>query len=659
MTHKSPGAWRLLALTAIILLQWACPGTASAADRNGKVYYNEFSAFINLDGRFEEWPEFIPDDYKCSAMSITVKGDRIMVIDSTYSAVTRFIGVHARFTSWVTNGNDPAFVARMRRRLRQHLFDDLGGMWNNAANYNDKQLSRDQLTKMFYGGNQAKFSDLVTVSQPVTSPFMGDDKAGLVEADAAFWKSKMLQIIGIPYGVRFKLRNYYDAKANKTVVVLFSQFYFKTGLKQEASVATSASKAIYDMMTSMGCTRNYVKAVNNYIKDFKEFDLEDSFETLFNLREGHVTCTGAPDGKPKPPTGTKPPTGNKPPKDTKPDTGTGQPDDSVPPILWLPPHIPPHIPPPTDVTSTSHPVTGKGRTIEVKGTVYDIAESRDALLALLSNGRVLKIDKSTGQSSIVDGHKRNITAITATAGGTLLGYEPYKGLVDYASNAVIWTPEDQSQKFSLATNPVTDEIAAHSHQWIVTMDAKGDEHAAYDVTDRGDVAFDRGGALWCSVANQGYVRSHKGETVGDNITFGNSNAIGWMGSGRNGRIMAITHEGVWSLDPATSATTLLCPSRGEGTALRMLAYNADKCFALNTANNTIHAYSGEIAPSGHTAITTPDPFGTGVARSAIKWIHADSLGNLWIATATGLSTYRKGGIKGYGNFNGVIDTTIK
>lgn len=654
MTHKPLGALRLLAMTVIVFAIWACRGTVAAADRNGKVYYNEFSAFINLDGRFEEWPEFIPDDYKCSAMSITVKGDRILVIDSTYSSVTRFIGVHARFTSWVANGNDRNFVLRMRKRLRQHLFDDLGGMWNNAADYNDKQLGRDQLTKMFYGGNQTKFNDLVTISKPEASPFMGDDKAELIEADAAFWKNKMLQIIGIPYGVRFKLRNYYDAKANKTVVVLFSQFYFKTGLKQEASPATQASKAFYDLMTSMGCTRNYVKAINNYIRDFKEFDLEDSFETLFNLRDGHVTCTGATGGKPKPPhTGTKPPTG------TTHDAGNSQIGDSFPPIIYLPHPIPPTTQPPTNVTSSSRPVTGKGRTIETLGTVYDIAESRDALLALLSNGRVLKIDKNTGQSSIVDGHKRNITAITATASGTLLGYEPYKGLVDYASNAVIWTPEDQSQKFGLATNPVTNEIAAHSDQWIVTMDAKGDEHAAYDVTGRGDVAFDRGGAMWCSVANHGYARSHKGETVGDNITFGNSNAISWMGGGRDGRIMAITHEGVWSLDPATSATTLLCPSRGESTVLRMLAYNADECFALNTANNTIHVYNGEIAPTGHTAITTPDPFDTGVARSAIKWIHADSLGNLWIATATGMSTYRKGGIKGYGNFNGVIDATIK
>lgn len=650
MTHKFPSAWRLLAIAAIFLVQWACHGTAAAADRNGKVYYNEFSAFINLHGQYEEWPEFIPDDYKCSAMSITVKGDRILVIDSTYSAVTRFIGVHARFTSWVANGNDRDFVQHMRRRLRQHLFDDLGSMWNKAADYNDKQLSRDQLTKMFYGGNQTKFSDLVTISKPAVSPWMGDDTAELIEADAAFWKNKMLQIIGIPYGVRFKLRNYYDAKANKTVVVLFSQFYFKTGLKQEASPATQASKAFFDLMTSMGCTRNYVKAINNYIRDFKEFDLEGSFETLFNLREGHVTCTGATGGKPEPPQKPKQPTGTNPPADTP------QPEDPLPPVICLPPII--GTPPPT-IDTQNKPVTGHGRAIETRGTVYDIAESHQALLALLSNGRVLKIDKATGQSSIVDGQKRNITSITATDEGTLLGYEPHKGLVDYASNAVIWTPEDQNQRFSLATNPVTGEIAAHSDQWIVTMDAMGDEHAAYDVTGSGNVAYDADGALWCSVADKGYARSHSGETVGENITFGNSSSILWLGCGRNGRIMAITHEGVWSLDPATSATTLLCPSRGENTALRMLAYNADECFALNTANNTIHVFNGEIGPSGHTTITTPDHFGTGVARSAIKFIYADSLGNLWIATATGLSAYHNGGIRGYGNFNGVIDTTIK
>lgn len=651
MTHKPLGALRLLAMTVIVFAIWACRGTAAAADRNGKAYYNEFSAFINLNGQYEEWPEFIPDDYKCSAMSITVKGDRILVIDSTYSAATRFIGVHARFTSWVANGNDRDFVLRMRKRLRQHLFDDLGGMWNKATDYNDKQLGRDKLTKMFYGGNQTKFSDLVAISKPAVSPWMGDDKAELIEVDAAFWKNKMLQIIGIPYGVRFKLRNYYDAKANKTVVVLFSQFYFKTGLKQEASPATQASKAFYDLMTSMGCTRNYVKAINNYIKDFKEFDLEDSFETLFNLREGHVTCTGATGGKPEPPQNPKPPTGTNKPESSP------QSDDSLPPVIHIPP-ITDNPPPPT-IDTISKPVTGSGRAVEVRGTVYDMAESRDALFALLAAGRVLRIDKTTGQTAIIDGHKRNITSITATAGGTLLGYEPHKGLVDYASNAVIWTPEDQSQRFSLATNPVTDEIAAHSDQWIVTMDAKGDEHAAYDVTGSGDVAFDANGALWCSVADKGYARSHRGEAVGDNITFGNSTSVLWLGSGRNGRIMAITHEGVWSLDPATSATTLLCPSSAGHTALRMLAYNADECFALDAASNTIHAYGGEIGSSGHSTITTPDPFGTGVARSAIKLIRTDSLGNLWIATATGMSAYRKGGVEGYGNFNGVIDTTIK
>ena len=624
---------------------------------------NSSGQFRNLAGRYTH-PALQP-----FSMFIVDKAHRMPVAGSSSGAGSLTKGSYeAAALVYVLPGKQLEQLKQMERMFMQPVYDSLV-VWSAETEKNRKKGGGELF--LFPVGSPDR---IFVKGKEETVTFMGVKDAKHIDYTLDFGKSPMFLSIFNAQALqgRFHMYRYYDPSADKSALVIFSQFGLDReyeGIENELDAMAALLGGLSSMLV-MGNPANS-QALKDWIKNSTWKDIQPDFERYFHLKPSAKTGQG-----PTPPYDTLPPL-------TFPNDSTilvyvGGKQETLRTLYPTPPNpIPvpnpiPIEPTPIDPTNPVEPgqriLFSDATTLSYGGCHF--AENDTATYMVATKQSIIYgVNKSTGSFSVdstatVCTPKLMVTGAGCLKDGRLLIYQTQTGVYDVFNRKVLLKEKENTYDTRyMVVNAVTNRVYIYYKGVMEEYDAQlrllntyqcpmpENEFKALRVAPDGRIWIEIGRGYW----TQAYTTFQNGKFT-PVMTPEQPTCMAMTCPYVGGSFLSMCTTGLFEMKPTANPVQIFT---AEWRTYQGAALNSKNELFVIHDNRTLERFTTKGGVRSAEVYQVDLRF-TRKGMQIFQSIYIDSLDNLWINTGKDIYIWHPSGkLNGYGTFCGKMSVALE